>query len=172
MNSGGINIDNLDLYSFVATLFVNIENIPVIEYRKDDDKISVIGLKQNTASSKLNAQKYTWAANYNAEHPQQFKSFTIDDFPKDSNTTNIRITKTDILLNISTSGDNVAVVPKLSNGKNISLSTLTPELQEFLSEVLNEKIDTDYYKLFTSLGGTLKDLLDIAGTILYNYKVV
>jgi len=55
MNSGGINIDDIDLYSFVATLFVNIENIPVIEYRKDEDKISVIGLKQNTASSKLNA---------------------------------------------------------------------------------------------------------------------
>jgi hypothetical protein len=36
---------------------------------------------------------------------------------------------------------------------------------------LDAKIDSDYYKLFTSLGGTLKDLLDIAGTILYNYKV-
>jgi hypothetical protein len=35
LNSGGINVDSADLYSFVSTLFVNIENIPVIEYRKD-----------------------------------------------------------------------------------------------------------------------------------------
>jgi hypothetical protein len=31
-NSGGINLDGLDLYTFVNTLFVNIENIPMIEY--------------------------------------------------------------------------------------------------------------------------------------------
>lgn len=171
MNTGGINIDDLDLYSFFATLFVNIENIPVIEYRKDEDEISVASLRQNTASSKLNSQKYIWAANYNAEYPQQFKSFTIDDFSKDSNSTNVRIIKSDVILNLSSSGGNVIVIPKLSNGKNVNLNTFTPELQEFLSEVLGEKIDLDYYKLFTSLGGTLKDLLDIAGTILYNYKV-
>jgi hypothetical protein len=46
INSGGINIDNAELFSFIATLIVNIENIPVIEYRKDSDRrIDVIELK-------------------------------------------------------------------------------------------------------------------------------
>lgn len=171
INSGGINIDSLDLYSFISTLFVNIENIPVIEYRKDEDRISTIGLKQNTSNSKLNAQKYVWAAMYNVETPQQFKSFSIDNFEKESVTTNIRLKNSDLMFQITANDGNVTVVPKFQNGKPISLQQFTPELQEYLSEVLDAKIDQDFYDVFVSLGGELKDLLDIAGTILYNYKV-
>jgi len=70
-------MDNIDLYSFAATLFVNIENIPVIEYREDNDKTSIIGLKQNTANTKLNAQKYIWEAQYNVRNMSTFKTFEV-----------------------------------------------------------------------------------------------
>lgn len=167
LNSGGINIDSADLYSFVSTLFVNIENIPVIEYRKDQDRISTIGLRQNTSNSKLNAQKYNWAAKYNVNYPQQFKTFTIDDFEKGSAITKVRIPKSDIVLQISEN----SVITQLQSGKAISIKTLTPELQEFLSEVLDARIDNDFFDIYKSLGGELKDLFDIAGSILYSYKV-
>jgi hypothetical protein len=48
---------------------------------------------------------------------------------------------------------------------------LSPELQDFLTEALNIKIDLDYYKIYNSVGGKLDHLLNIAGTLLYNYKV-
>ena len=170
-NSGGINLDGLDLYTFVNTLFVNIENIPMIEYQKDsDNKISTIQLQQNTSNSRLNSQKYIWQANYNAELPQSFKTFTIKDFGE-GNSTTIKINNSEVSLEVKADNGNVKVVPKLQNGKSVEISTLTPELSDFLSEVFNKRINNDFLDIFTNIGGTLGELINIAGTILYNYKV-
>ena len=173
INSGGINLDAADLYSFVTTLFVNIENIPVIEYKKDSDKsISAIELKQNTSNSRLNSQKYTWAGKYNAELPQSFKTFNINDFQKGSNTTKINLNKTDLVLEVSGGENGVTVIPKYKSGKSIgSINTLNNDILDFLSEVFDKPITKNYLDIYTGLGGKVSDLLDLAGTILYNYKV-
>jgi hypothetical protein len=108
MNSGGINLDAADLYSFVTVLFVNVENIPVIEYKKDTDgSTSIIELQENTANSRLNSQKYTWAGKYNAERPQQFDSFTIDDFSEENTSTKVTLNNYDLVLNLSASDGKV-----------------------------------------------------------------
>ena len=167
INSNGINIDSADLYSFVSSLFVNIENVPVIEYRKNEDKTSLIGLRQNTSNSKLNSQKYTWEAKYNVKFPQQFQTFTIDDFNKGTSTI-VRLKNTDLLIHLSPSGTKITTV----NNKPIVLQNITQEIGDFLSEVLGITIDQNFYEnIYVPVGGNLKDLIDIIGEILYNYKV-
>jgi hypothetical protein len=44
-------------------------------------------------------------------------------------------------------------------------------LSDFLSEVFDKRINNDFLDIFTNIGGTLGELINIAGTILYNYKV-
>lgn len=178
INSGGVNIDSADLYTFITALFVNIENIPVIEYRKDgDDTISAIELKQNTSNSRLNSQKYTWAGIYYAENPQQFKTFTIDDFKESNNSvgniTKIHIKDSSLVLTTQANGGAVSV----SIGGKFNFTTTDTdiiadkEILDFLSEVFGTTINKEYLTIFVGLGGKLNDLLNLAGTILYNYKI-
>jgi hypothetical protein len=108
MNSVGINLYAADLYSFVTVLFVNVENMPVIEYKKDTDgSTSIIELQENTANSRINSQKYTWAGKYNVGRPQQFDSFTIDDFSGENTSTKVILNNYDLVLDLSASDGKV-----------------------------------------------------------------
>jgi hypothetical protein len=55
----------------------------------------------------------------------------------------------------------MAVVP--SNNDSLVL--------EFLSEVFGKEINSEFMDLFTQNDGNISDLLEIAGTVLYNYKL-
>lgn len=173
INSGGINLDNADLYSFITTLFVNIENIPVIEYRKDSDKkINTIELKQNTSNSRLNQQKYKLAAMYNAERAQTFRTFTIDDFEK-TKSIKVRIKNTNLILEITQldTGINTVLKDEVTRKNQTINDSNRTILYQFLSEVLGENINSDFMEIYSAIGGNNDNLLTIVGNILYNYKV-
>jgi len=55
----------------------------------------------------------------------------------------------------------------------VDLQNLTPELYNFLSEIFGFKVDDNFISIYKSIRGeqSLKELFDIAGSILYNYKV-
>jgi len=50
---------------------------------------------------------------------------------------------------------------------------LTPELYDFLSEVFGFRIDNNFINIYKSIRGeqSISELFDIAGSIIYNYKV-
>jgi len=52
--STGLNYKTPDLYSFVCTLFVNLENTPYIGYKREPNgKVNLINLTQNNDSRRL-----------------------------------------------------------------------------------------------------------------------
>jgi hypothetical protein len=58
-----------------------------------------------------------------------------------------------------------------SNGMAVVPSNNDSLVLEFLSEVFGKEINSEFMDLFTQNDGNISDLLEIAGTVLYNYKL-
>ena len=185
LNSKSDNMTS-DLYGFFSTLFVNIENTPFSEYKENiDGSKGVINITQNTSNKRLNNQVYSWEGVYNITIPQNFKTVTIGEFQKNEQGT--YIPKLEILINgtdfklIIENGTNVRLVSssestqntQIGTYSNVNLEELTPELYNFLSEIFGFKVDNNFIDIFKSIRGDqqIKELFDVAGIILYNYKV-
>ncbi len=170
VSDSGINLDSADIYSFVTTLFVNLENIRMLEYKRDSDgSLNIINIIQNTENVRLNSLKYQLEGMYNVNIPHNFKSFTIEDF-KTNKLLTIRLNNSNYELRVSINDGKPSVV-FYSNGIATVPSNNDSLVLEFLSEVFNKEINSEFMDLFIQNNGNISDLLEIAGTVLYNYKL-
>ena len=187
------NSDNMtsDLFGFFSTLFVNIENTPFSEYKENvNGGREVINITQNTSNKRLNNQVFSWEGVYNITVPQNFRTVEFGEFEKNNENKyvpflTVNIKGTNFLLTLEGNSSGVTTNLK-STGKtefrngaqytayeNVDLQNLTPELYDFLSEIFGFKVDDNFVSIYKSIRGeqSLKELFDIAGSILYNYKV-
>lgn len=187
------NSDNMtsNLYGFFSTLFVNIENTPFSEYKENPNGgREVINITQNTSNKRLNNQVFSWEGVYNITIPQNFRTVEFGEFEKSNENKyvpflTVNIKNTNFVLTLEGNSKGVTVSLKsigkteYKNGaqytsyENVDLQNLTPELYNFLSEVFGFKIDDNFVGIYKSIRGEdkIKELFDIAGSILYNYKV-
>ena len=190
------NSDNMtsDLFGFFSTLFVNIENTPFSEYKENiNGGREVINITQNTSNKRLNNQVFSWEGVYNITVPQNFRTVDFEvlggEFEKNNEgkyipelVVGIKGTNFKLLLTGNSNGVQVQLKSSSSeikdnalftNYENIDLQNLTPELYNFLSEIFGFKVDDNFVSIYKSIRGeqSLKELFDIAGSILYNYKV-
>lgn len=180
-----------DLFGFFSTLFVNIENTPFSEYKENvNGGREVINITQNTSNKRLNNQVFSWEGVYNITVPQNFRTVEFGEFEKNNENKyvpflTVNIKGTNFLLTLEGNSNGVTTNLKsigkteYRNGaqytayENIDLQNLTPELYDFLSEIFGFRVDDNFISIYKSIRGkqSLKELFDIAGSILYNYKV-
>ena len=186
------NSDNMtsDLFGFFSTLFVNIENTPFSEYKENPNGGRGINITQNTSNKRLNNQVFSWEGVYNITIPQNFRTIEFGEFEKNNENKyipflTVNIKNTNFVLTLEGNSGGVTVNLKsigkeeyktginYSSYENVDLQNLTPELYDFLSEVFGFKIDDNFVSIYKSIRDeqSVKELFDIAGAILYNYKV-
>lgn len=190
------NSDNMtsDLYGFFSTLLINIENTPFNEYKENlGGGREVINITQNTSNKRLNNQIYSWEGIFNITIPQNFRTIDFNiaggKFEKNNDgkyiprlEVEIKGTNFRLLMEGHSKGVKVqlkSITSEVKNSsltqnyENIDLQNLTPELYDFLSEILGFKVDDEFVNTYKSIRGeqSISELFDIVGSIIYNYKV-
>lgn len=184
LNSYDDNI-TANLYGFFNTLFINVENTPFMEYKENvGGGREVINITKNNDNRRLNNQVYALEGRFNVTIPLKSRSYVIDDFITDDSGDNIqwlnigigssKIEDCQFFIRASGKSDgSVSVELITDNGEKVDLNKLTPELFRFLSEIFKFPINQEFIDIYTSLrsDSSISELFDVAGTILYNYKV-